>query len=239
MADSVDMKNMNNYKQFVDIVKIDPAWDPTNPLLAIVTMETQYTDCVTALNAITGVLAPQKININNRQEIFERFDPIVRRSRAVLKASGANQADIDDAETWARKILGTRAKPVPVDNPDTPANEAKTSISVSQQSYDALVGNMQGYRDMLSNIAPYKPNEADLKITALDALLNDANAATAAVLTGNVPVISARQTRDGKLYDNDDCAHRVFKMGKDYYKGVHGASSPQFKAVAGLSFIKR
>lgn len=238
MAETTDMKNMNNYKQLTNIVKVDAAWKPSNPVLEIAAMEAQQADCLDAVNAITPVLAPQKININNRQEIFESFEPMVRRSRNILKSSGASEAEIADAETWARKILGTRAKPVPVDNPDTPANEATTSHSASQLSYDSLLGNMTGYRDMLANVTKYTPNEADVKITAFDAKIADAGAATAAVLAGNVPVINARQTRDGKLYTNENCAYEVFRMAKEYYKGLHGASSPQYKAISGLSFTK-
>lgn len=238
MAESSDMKNLNNYAQFTNIVKTDAAWNSSNPLLAIAAMEAQQADCVAAFENISVVLTPQKIKINARQAAFDKFASIVRRSRSVLKSSGATKAEIDDAETWARKILGTRKKPKETDNPDTPANEANASNSAAQLSFDSMSGNMKGYRDMLSNIVKYDPNEADLTIAAITAAIDEADAATAAVSAGHAPVINARQTRDAKLYQNADSAYEVFRMAKEYYKGLHGASSPQYKSVAGLTFKK-
>ncbi len=236
MAESSDTKFLNEYRRAIDIFSADTNWNPTNPLLVILTMEAQLTDGETTAQDVPVKLAPQKININTRQEVYAKFAPFARRSRSYLKSSGASKLEMDDAETYIRKILGTRATPKIKDNPDTPENEAAASNSAAQLSYDSRLGNLRGYRAFLGNMPIYNPNETDVKLTTADTIIDDAENSNKAVSAGFVPLSSSRRLRDQKLYTNENSIYEVIRLAKEYYKSLYGAKSPQYRTIAALKF---
>jgi hypothetical protein len=71
-------------------------------------------------------------------------------------------------------------------------------------SYDNLVGHVSGYFGVLSNLPSYDPNEADLKLPALQAFADDLRAKNDAVSSTFVPLSQARGLRDQLLYQADN-----------------------------------
>lgn len=234
-----DTKLIGNFRRLIDQLAGELNYNPANPALTVAALEIQYDAARAAIEAVSTKLATNKIAINNRQIAFEGLSPLIIRSRNLLKASGASKQILADAETLVRKLTGTRKSKIVKDDPNTPANEADNQHSASQMSFDNRLGNLVAYVAILANIPEYAPNEADLKITALNALIASLQAKHDAVSTTYAPLSQSRGTRDGLLYLNEDCVVNTALLAKAYVAGAFGTSSNVYKQIKGLAFRRR
>jgi hypothetical protein len=225
------MKFLNTCRRHLDIFAADPKWDPSNPLLTISKLDTQLDEGYTIAADVPAKLAPQKILINQRQATYDKIKPFVRSSRRYLNSCGATEAEIADAASYIDNLLGTNGAPKPKDNPDTPANEALNSHSVSHLSYDSRYGNLVAYRAFLGNVSAYQPNEDPITLASADALIAECAAANDAVSAGFVPLSNAWNLRDDKLYTGENSIYEVFRAAKEYYKSLYAPSSPQYRTI--------
>src|SRR5258708_8855124 len=179
-TESGDMKLLGNFRKLIDHVSGETTYKPSNNDLKATALEAQYTAAQAATQDVPAKMASYKAAINDRQSAYDALDPIVMRARNMLKASGADKNTLDNAETHVRKLLGRRksAKPkadpnaAPAD-PKTPTPAAAATHSASQLSFDNNAGNLDAFIEVLAGLTDYKPNETDLKLTALRALSND------------------------------------------------------------------
>lgn len=236
MAESTDAKFLGNFRREIDIFKADTNYNPSNPKLKVSALEAQYAAGLAAVNDIPPVLHPHKININTRQELAAAAVTLTRRVRGILKSSGATAKEVEDGMTLIRKVLGQRASAAVEDDPNTPENEALKSHSAAQLSYDSQTGNVRSLGEYLGSVTAYTPNENDLKPSALTALADQMQASTDAVSASFPPLANKRRTRDELLYTNEDAIYVTARAAKEYYKGLYGVNSPQFKQISGLIF---
>jgi hypothetical protein len=126
----------------------------------------------------------------------------------------------------------------PIEIPVTEPGIESQKYSTSQQSYDSLIEDLSNLINALSAEPLYIPNEADLKVTALQTLLTDLKAKNTAVINTYTTYSNARIDRNKILYtDNTGLVDLVLEV-KKYVKSVFGASSPQYKQVSGIKFKK-
>ncbi len=236
--ESGDKKLMGNFRKLIDECAADPAYNPANDDLKIPALEAQYTAGDAAVSGMAAKRAPNKLAITDRESAFGGLRPLAVRSRNFLKASGAPQGVIDDAETFIRKLGGGRKTPKVVDDPDTPEDESKQSSSASQMSYDNQTGNFQSYIEIVKNVASYNPNEADLKVTALTALAASLTAKNNAVSTTTAELNQARGQRDQLLYLADDSIVNTALLVKAYVQAALGTQSQLYKQIKGLKFSR-
>jgi hypothetical protein len=104
------------------------AYAPSNPLLALLTMQTQYTTCNTlqgTVNIQNGLFKPL---VNARVIEFKDVKKLTRRVRSAVKTCGASDEFVADVNTIVLKILGERAeKATP-----TPGDPSGTSSSQTE-----------------------------------------------------------------------------------------------------------
>jgi hypothetical protein len=242
-SESGDMKLLGNFRKLIDHVSGETTYKPSNDDLKPASLEAQYTAATAAAGDIPAKMAPHKAALNDRQSAYDGLDPIVIRSRNMLKASGADKKTLDNAETHVRKLLGRRklakAKAdlkAAKDDTSTPANEAGANHSASQLSFDNKVGHLDSFVAVVATVDDYQPNESDLKVTALRALSNDLKSKNAAVSSTFVPLSQARGTRDQLLYEKDDCVVNTALLVKAYVSAAFGNSSQLYKQIKGLKF---
>jgi hypothetical protein len=141
---------------------------------------------------------------------------------------------IKDAKTINRKIQGKRAKEITA--PTDPNTPAPNTISASQQSYDQLIEHFAKLFALLKSEPSYAPNESDLRIPTLDALLTQLRADNTNVMNAYTAVSNARISRDVTLYqDNTGLVPTALDV-KGYIKSVFGATSDQYKQVSKIAF---
>jgi hypothetical protein len=133
------------------------------------------------------------------------------------------------------------SRPRPKAKTDAAATQgaADKQQSSSQLSYDNMLGHLAGYLAVLGELASYNPNEADLKLPALQTFANDLRAKNDAVSASFVPLSQARGVRDQLLYQADNSVVNTALLVKEYVKGAYGTSSQLYKEVKGLEFKRR
>lgn len=235
-SEAGDMKLLGNFRKLIDQVSAEPNYQPANAIITTAGLEAHYTAARAAVDGVSTNMAPNKVAINERQAAFDQLPGLVRRSRNMLKASGASKDIIADAETLVRKLTGARKSPKIKDDPNTPASEATKQNSASQMSFDNQLGNFGAYVSILANVPSYKPNEADLKLTALKAVSADLEAKTNAVSSTFVPLTQARGVRDQLLYLNEESVVNRALLAKAYAAGALGTGSQLYKQIKGLKF---
>lgn len=238
-SESGDMKLLGNFSKLIEPVSTNPNYNPANPSLKVTALNAQKTAASAAVGDVGTNEATYKAAVNDRQSAFEDLRPVVSRAGNMLQASGAEKGTRDNVKTLARKISGQRKSPKPKDDPNTPANEANKTRSASQQSYDNLVGHFDDLIALLATVSTYVPNEADLKITGLQACSADLKAKNEAVNTTFASMSAARGLRDQLLYTNDDSVINIALLCKAYVRAALGPDSPLFKQIKGLEFKKR
>lgn len=243
-------KNVANFEDLISrCVGFGTAYNPSLNAIKIANMNTLKTSASTAQASATSMYNLMKNASNNREVIFLPLKKLSTRIMAALKACGASKQTINDALTYNRKIQGKRATPIKeVTNAEenrTPSNETPIDpnvvihISTSQQGYDSKIEFFSKLIDMLGTIPSYAPNEADLKITALNALLTSMKTSNTAVITATTNFKTAMLTRNAILYKDITGLVDVAKECKNYVKSVYGATSGSYKLVSSIKFTKR
>ena len=96
--------------------------------------------------------------------------------------------------------------------------------------------NLDSFVEVVASVTDYKPNEPDLKVTALRALSNDLKSKNNAVSSTFAPLSQARGTRDQLLYEAEDSVVNTALLVKAYVSAAFGASSQLHKQIKGLKF---
>jgi hypothetical protein len=241
MNESGHTKNVANFANYISIVTTFGAiYNPPISQIRIAALETSLTGFEAAINAVTPKASAETIALNERQEVFERLAPLVTRvvSAAAVFAAG-NQRFADDLRTIARKLQGRRASKKVADDPSTPdVDESKQSISASQLSFDSRIGNFEELINLLVAGGTYNPNETELQIAALEALLAEMRAKNTTAVNAVNEARAARTARDAALYNDTDGIIALATIVKAYVKSLFGASSPQYKQLTALIFRK-
>jgi hypothetical protein len=173
--ESGDLKLLGNFRKLINLVSADTAYKPSNATLKPSALDGQHTAALASAQDVPAKLTLNMAAISDRENAFDGVRPLVTRVHGVAKASGAPKHVIDDLNTFKRKLTAKR-KPKPkattaaAGEGDTPTAAAEKEHSSAQLSYDNVIGHVDGYLGVLGNISAYNPNEADLKLPALQSL---------------------------------------------------------------------
>lgn len=234
MAETLDTKFLNDCQILLNIFKVDPKYNSSNPRLKISALEAHLATGMPITREIPVRLAPQKLLINARQEINEEILNFAKRSRRYLKSSGASEADIDDGQSYLKPILGgSRPKPA-TENTDMKADKAIETYARILRSNAAILAALIAYREFINNLAVYNPNEAETKVSTADALIEQAQETTEAINAGFAALSKAWNDRDEKLYTDEFSILNDFRAAKEYYKSLYDAKDPEYRSVTAV-----
>lgn len=224
-------KNVANFEtEIAFCIGYGADYNPVNPILTISNLQVKWDNAKLRLKAVKDTKEPFDSVTGSRQILFKPVRPLTTRVINALIASNAPATVVKDARTIIRKINGKRASQIKEDIADT------KMISVSQQSYDRLVDNLEELIVLVQTETLYNPNESELKTTALQIVLNELTAANTSVRNAFVPYSNAMIARDVELYALEtglvDLAFEV----KSYVKSLFGSNSPQYRQISGLIF---
>jgi len=200
---------------------------------------------------------PYKNATNARQDVFKKLSKYTTRIFKALKASGATKKEMTDGAGMEKKIQGKRITPKnaldsfiesthktmtstqPTDS-STSADTVKEIVnhSASQMGFDNRIENFKKFTSFLAGIPKYNPNEADLKVTALNAHASKLDTLNDTANTAFVPYANARIQRDKYLYADVTGAHDIVQQVKNYVASVFGATSPEYKLISKITIKK-
>lgn len=229
-------KNVAHFEELkIVVTSFGSGYNPTKPALKLIQLGETFTKAQTALTKVTNTNTIFNNSTNARMLAFDILKPLSTRIINALEVSDADAEKIKDARALVRKIHGKRAlssKVQPVD-PDTPA---PVSISASQQSYDQLIQHLTNLVEIIKTEPSYAPNETDLQITALDAVLTQFKTLNTDVLSTHTNVTNERIARNKVLYTNPDSVIKIAALVKKYVKAAYNAASPEFEQVNAIPF---
>ena len=244
-------KNAANFEDLISLcVGFGTAYNPSLNAIKIANMNTLKASASASITSATSKYNLMKSASNSREIVFEPLKKLSTRILAAIKACGAPIQTVNDAQTYNRKIQGKRAKPIKeVTNAEedrTPSsNETPIDpnvvihISRSQQSYDSKIEFFAKLIDLLGTIPMYAPNEADLKIPALNTLLTSMKTSNTAVITATTNFKTAMLSRNAILYKPVTGLVDVAQECKNYVKSVYGATGGNYKLVSAIKFTRR
>jgi len=241
--ESGDLKLLANFRKLIDLVSADNQYKPSNAALKPPALESQHATGLAAAHDVPATFVTNMAAISDREAAFGEVNPTMSRLHDLAKASGARGEKITDMNTFKRKLIRPRkAKPRAASTSGdaaAAAPETDRQRSSAQTSYDNQVGHIRGYLGVLGTIGDYKPNEADLKLAALQAWVDDLQAKNDAVSSTFVPLSQARDLRDRLLYTDENSIVNTALRVKEYVKGSQGTRSGLYQQIKGLAFKRK
>jgi hypothetical protein len=216
-------------------------YNPSKAALKLPALATQLTAGGTVMQTVKNANVGFNNAVNARAISFKPLQSLATKVVNALAATDAAAETVADAQSANLKIQGKRAKAIekPATTTGTPAAGAGKNVSVSQQSFDKLIEHFTQLIATLTAEPLYIPNEANLKVAALNTVLADLKAKNSAVINADTAAKNARIARDKTLYGKGTGIVDTALEVKKYVKSLFGATSPQYKQVSGLKFVNR
>lgn len=237
------IQNVANFETLISYITAFGAdYNPSKNRLTIPELQRILSEAKVSLNTVNVAFSANSNAKAARESAFEPVSKLVTRANNALKATDTTTQVDDSAKTIVRKLQGARASAKLTDE-EKKALEAEgkevNQISTSQMGFNDRLENLDKFITLLISIPEYNPNEEELKTTSLLAYRDNLRTKNADVLPTEVQLSNARITRndiqDRPLTGLVDIALDT----KTYIKSVFGATSPQYKQVSKLAFVKR
>lgn len=240
-------KNAANLEDLISrCTAFGAAYNPSQTPLQIASLSALKTNADGVIQATAQALAVMKDATNQREILFKTLKPLSGRLLRALKACNVPHQTYNDGAAINRKMHGAGIKKKPAAkspatvreaNPALPvAGAATVGVSTSQQGFDSLVEHMSGWVALLGTVPAYVPNEPDLQLGSLNALITNLKAANTAAINAETALNNARVLRNQVLYEQGTGLVDVARQVKNYVTSIFGTGSPQQRQVSAIKF---
>jgi hypothetical protein len=165
--------------------------------------------------------------------------PLATRIQAAAAVADLPEAIMTHIKETVRKIRGSRAKKITVDNVEQGGNTPAKHVSVSQLSFNEQIKHFNQLIEFVASQPSYAPLETELSVSSLRMLLASMRNTNDAVITAAIPLTAARQERDTLLFAPKTGMIDTALAVKLYVKAAFGARSQEYKEVNHISFKNR
>lgn len=228
-------QHIANFKLVIDnCATFGPQFNPSNPLLTIPSLTGSWSNTITLHETYTGLLMASKHPVNARQDLYKRARKIVTRTINYFQSTDASDLIIKDAKGIADRMRGHGVLRKKLADGTNDPNH----ISNSHLSYPQRLESLRQLCALYAGSPHYAPNEADIQLSALNALVDEMQLANDGMSATLAPVIAARIARDETLYSENTGLYHLARAVKLYVKAVFGASSPEYRSISRISFGK-
>lgn len=244
MSTSTETGHAKNVATFEDLISFCTAYgatyNPSKAGLKLAALTAQLTAANAALQSVKVAKTAYDNATNAREIAFKPLKALATKIVSALAATDATPQTVADAKSSNNKIQGKRATTVEKPSAEELAAGAEPvkTISVAQQSYNKMIDHFAQLVTTLAAEPKYLPNEAELKVAALNTLIADLRAKNTAVIHATTALSNARIARDKVIYAETTGLIDVSLAVKQYVKSLFGTTSPQFKQVSSLRFPK-
>lgn len=170
-----------------------------------------------------------------RERLYEEVSKLTSRVYHVLKSSGCNTLDLEDAARHSRQVRAAYPRRKKVTRP-AGAEEVKTRTFGFGGDY-ANRAQAFGMLIRLVSIRPlYQPNEEGLKVEGLWQTLQQIKDANQELMDAEIKLSSARAQRNGYMYLEENSLVRTARAARHYIRGIFGLQSIAHQQVSRLTF---
>lgn len=228
-------KNVANFEDLITrLESLGAAYAPSKTSLQLANLKVQHSAAAASLISLAQELPLYQQAVDAREAAFGPLNKLVTRALNMFKASVDNKPEVESATSLAKKVRGSAsAKPAAVEG-----KEPTKKISTSQQSYDMVISNFQQFIEVLAAHAAYQPNEEELKIASLNALLATLKTTSQAVTRFQARLDTARTNRNAILYAEGDGVTELGIGVKTYVRGAFTPQTVNYQPILSLEFRK-
>ena len=235
-------KNVTNFETLISVVvSLGATYNPSKDSLKLPALQTLHSAATDSMTALKNAESATATAVDTRELAFKSIGSLFTRINNALKASNSTVQADDTAKSIFRKLHGKRASAKLTEEQKAALLAEGKEVnqnSNSQMGYDDRVENFESLISFLQTVPEYNPNEEELKITTLQALLSDLKAKNISVIQNRIAEDTVRGVRKSvqntPLTGLVDIANDV----KSYIKSVFGVNSTQYKLVSKLRFVK-
>ncbi len=233
-------KNVANFGTLITVVNgFGEVYNPSKQTITTTALTTLYESSKSVMSELNGISGAYGIAVANREVAFDPLSKLATRILNALRSSDVTKQIIDSAESLVRKIQGKRATPKKTEEQKAALlteGKAAKEVSSSQMSFDNRLDSFDKLVQLLGNIPQYAPNEEELKVSTLANHYAELSSVNTAAGQAETALSNIRLMRNELLYKAGTGLVDVAMSVKTYVKSLFGATSPQYKQVAGLAF---
>lgn len=211
-------------------------YNPGRQSLHIEVLVAQLSATRQAMQQVITAKAAFDNEVNFRKQVFGPLPSLVSRVLRSLEASGSTPEKLEDARAFARPITGYSSRRVKL--PVVEGQPVKPTRSNQQHAY---VSKADAFANLIEAVATeplYQPNEPQLAVSALTAVLHQLVEANQQVSAARVPWSNARIARNEAMYFSSQSLVTLLRAVKKYVRSLFGLHSEQYAQVKVLSFTK-
>jgi hypothetical protein len=216
-------------------------YNPSKVSMKMTALNTMLTQAQQSLQAVDAARNSLLDAIHQRQKAFRTVPQFATRIVNILRTTEVSPERISEANAIRRKFYqksDTRQVVLPVTAPEIPGQEIpKKSRGAAYADFDSKLALFSSLVQLLAAEPLYKPNEAELQIANLNAMLTNLRSRTKAVVTAQVNFKNAIANRNKVLYGATSIQTTSAEV-KSYMKGVFGVRSNVFLQVNKINFTK-
>ena len=212
-------------------------YNPGNQNLQVNAMTTLSNSAQHILNEVNEAQIAYDYATNKRVDDFAELRKISSRVLSLLKASGAHELTVKDAQRTVVKIWGRREKK-PVVLPASPDASVKSPTFAYPYDYASIVQYFAHLVETVASMPKYKPNEQALTVEGLKQRLAELRMVNDAVAQAEVTLSQARRKRNELYYLGESNLFATAMAAKQYVRGAFGYQSPEHLEVRKLRFTK-
>lgn len=231
-------KNLDNLRSAISICQaIGPAFAPTNTLITIASLQAYETQIAAAMQSVNALLPAEENAVDARMSAFKLVPKRVTKILNAAKGQGLTPEFIGNLRTTANSIRGIRVTPKTPDDPTTPGDESKSSVSSSNRSYAGILESLDLLIEQLKSNPAYAPSEAEYQTVTLDAWLQNLNLLNTTAINSKGPTRTARNSRDETMYNDTTGLSVRAKILKNYVRSILDTSDTRFIQLNRLKFV--
>lgn len=230
-------KNLDNLRTAISIGEsIGAPYQPSKNLIDLAKLG-QFADTFdNKLEAINDVLPAENLAVKARMAAFKLVSGRTTKIMQAAKGQGLDAGEMAMLKTTANAIRGIRVTAKTPDDPNTPEDESKKSVSSSNRSYAGMLESLDLYVEQLKSLAGYTPNEAEYQTATLETWVNGLNTLNQTAIDAKGPPRTARNDRDAFAYNKTDGLIVRMTMMKNYVKTILPANDTRLKQLSKLAF---
>lgn len=226
---AVSIANFNELVQHCQ--SFGTSYNPAIAELRLADLQRYASNAEAQLTTVHAANAAHKDNIAQRAALYKDLNALTTRLRNAVQVYDILPQIQQQVVTFTKKLQGISSrKKATAESPDpdatTVATEPKT-ISTYQTSFEQRVNTLDKIVQTLANQPQYQPNEPDLQVTSLAALVQDIRTLNIRTAASEITQKTALVTLQNLLHNDDTSLRKLTAKVKLYTKSVFGSQSTE------------
>lgn len=238
--DTGHAKNVANFETVIIILTaLGSDYNPKQTLILLTALQATLALAKTVLAEVDQAEADYAVKVDEFQAEIADLSKYVVNIKRTAEVEINDEAFTRDLQTLVNNFFPEGRRTGLADDPNTPEDESRTSVSTSQRSYDNQIAYLADILALIKTKADlYKPNDAEYTIEAIEAKLAALTAKNNASKTALAALGNNQDARDEILYNPATGVLNLVKLIKKQLSIKPGKNSAAYKQINALKFKK-